>query len=724
MNVSAPNVSLNCNQYNISGDGSNGYGINLTSINSTITNCNISKFQYEVYLLSNFSNVSNNYLNGDVVIYVGSSAKNNSISNNNISGRTKWYGVNNTFKFNNLSTTSQYAFDVENSSNYFISNNINSTSQYEIALASGANNNTFISNNISSTNNYAVYLVSSSWNNFISNNITSKLASYGIYLTASSQNNFTNNYMIDWQAELLGLFTNSNNNTFYNNTIIGNNSVYIHAPTSSTNNTFLYNNMTANDNLWIESAGTANYFNSSSVGNYYYWNNGSGAWNLSQGGHNWSCYANSPPCFADYGSGLPVQSSDYHPYTENSAFNSTGLSLCNQTLSTAQSIIYKFYDASTLANINATTSSLITYSNGSSTTITSTNATAYICIAPPVLSVNATIGETFSSTGYQTLTNARPSTNYSNNTITYNVYLTNSSLGAYYTLLIENAYGAPIQGATVVAYHFQTSNSTWLYMQTITSDSTGSAVFFLVPANLYNFTVSASGYTSFTFSLTPATQYVIPVMFAQSVSNLPQNWSIINDTYVSISPAGGYYNSSQTLTYTIQNNNSNLSSWGMNIYKNNGTNTSLVYSGSSVVATGGTLTYVATANATYYLNAWFLHLNYTNFTIQPFSYYITSQRVGLPYISQLLQNTNAINGWTFYAIALLISLLIGIALYQFGSGASAIGALISLWVFTMVAPATMVVFTSPFGFAVSPFIASFILTIGTLAGLYLTSYGV
>lgn len=420
--------------------------------------------------------------------------------------------------------------------------------------------------------------------------------------------------------------------------------------------------------------------------------------------------------------------SDFGTTINNASASLIGV--CNSALNTS-SAVYRFFDISNLNSINGTLmfNGAITRPDGSTTPLmfSSSNNTVYICITPSNATLYFSGTATYSSTGFTQILDTISNKTFNSTPFSKDVLMTNISSGAYYTFIVQNAYGAIIPNAAITAYRFLSTNSTWVQIQTAMTDSTGSAIFFLVPTQLYNFSVSATGYTPLLFSFTPATTYTIIIQFQQAIPVSPPNWQVINDTSYSITPTSGYYNSSITISYQIANNASQLSSWGMYIYQYNGSNTSLVFSTTNLTTNGGTMNYLAQPNNTYTVYAWFQRNNASNFSISPSFYALRNGSTGLAYVREQLANPLVITGWTYYFIALCISLGIGIVLYKFGSGASAVGALISLWGFTILAPPSMYLFTSYLGTTplnIVLYIPTFLLTLATLAVLYITSYGV
>jgi hypothetical protein len=415
-----------------------------------------------------------------------------------------------------------------------------------------------------------------------------------------------------------------------------------------------------------------------------------------------------------------------------------GLFLCNASI-TQPSINYSFYDAATLAPLNATLSATYSYLNKSSS-FTQTNNTSIACILPSTASVQATALETINATGYYGITNVAPLQTYNNTSIARSFGLVNVSSGAFYTFQVQNAFAVPIQNASIAGYHYISSNNSWVNFQNVLSDSFGQAIFFLIPGNLYNFSVQATGYNNLTFSFTPSSQTTIIVQLTATSSNVSPTNPMWFNVYYSINPASGYYNTTQTLSFAVVSNTSNLTSYGMSITRFNSTNTTTVYNQTRTNPSGANLSYVASPSATYVMYAWYLLNGSQNFSIPPVSYYITNQSVGMAQVRNMLGTGTVVSGWTYYFFALAIAIIVGIGINHFvgaGAGVSALGALAVLTFFTILAPPNMWVISTlgancntldPFGNlqlgCISPWLITLTIGIGTIAAFYVTQFGV
>ena len=312
-NITAANVTLDCNSYSITGNNTTStYGVYSNQPNSTIKNCRIQNFSMGIYLGSAASNsiIANNSVN---LTYATSCDEQTgacsgisligtdlvSVTSNNVS---------------TISTTTAIGINLYNSANNnSLSNNSVTQSAYGIFLASNSNYNTITNNRIYNPGSYGFRLHSSSKYNALLSNYAYNSSSMGFYLSSgSNDNSLSNNYMETAStsstagALSLGftsafnsisnntinssasgsnraraiLLSSGQNNTFFNNTLVvaATSTPTIDIAAASGNNTFYQNSITSS--IWVSDSNDTNLYNSSGIGNIYYFPNNTGAWEV------------------------------------------------------------------------------------------------------------------------------------------------------------------------------------------------------------------------------------------------------------------------------------------------------------------------------------------------------------------------------------------------------------------------------------------------------------
>lgn len=265
--------------------------------------------------------------------------------------------------------------------------------------------------------------------------------------------------------------------------------------------------------------------------------------------------------------------------------------------------------------VNASISASITYFLGSGSvnkTLTYVN-TSYIpsysfCSAPQ----NRTL---YTAPTIQYFNAESPLRTYSTNSlsltnITTNLtlYLLPSSAGSYVTFQVVTESGSPISGAAI-----NVSRSSIGIISTITTDSAGSATFFLDPTVTYTITVAATGYDLFTTSITPTqSSYTITLGGATTTGATDYTRGV---TY-SIKPINFELNNN-----TVYNFNFTIASsyWGLDSFGFIITNSSgyVFASSSSSASAGGTVSSDINTgrNQSFIMNAfWVVNGTYNNIT--------------------------------------------------------------------------------------------------------------
>ena len=268
--INADNVVLDCNQYVITGSGTDA-GIYVNGKNNVIIkNCNITNFYYGVRVEHSDDieiNSSNYIYNNDFyAIYqfnstdtqvIGNTIENDNngvysisserttIKDNTINLQKKFYGIyafnspenfieNNTFwdnyhgiylvnssntnvTNNNVSSSDVYSFFVhKGTSGSIFTNNTVQTAKEAIRIQNGSNSNQFVNNTISGHSVYGLDSTDSDSNSYTDNSFLNN--TINVYLSNSVSNTFTNN-TIEQSAVGFQAVNNCNSLTLINNTI-------------------------------------------------------------------------------------------------------------------------------------------------------------------------------------------------------------------------------------------------------------------------------------------------------------------------------------------------------------------------------------------------------------------------------------------------------------------------------------------------------------------------
>ncbi len=243
-------LTLDCNGYSLTGNGTE-YGIiaNYTT-GTTIKNC----------LLYNFSSgVLLNYTNGSTIHNV-------TAMNNNYSGIYLGFAFANNITYNTISSNKNYGIYLEGSNYNNLTNNTanNNLNNYGIGLSNA--NFTRIVNNTAINNSVGFYLAGSG-NNTLNENTARNNTLDGFMLHTSHNNTLLMNTANNNSRYGIYLFSADNNtvtqNRAYNNSNFG---IYLH---QSDDNVFLHNQMNNNTNGGLSVLGSAhiNLTNNTALGN-------------------------------------------------------------------------------------------------------------------------------------------------------------------------------------------------------------------------------------------------------------------------------------------------------------------------------------------------------------------------------------------------------------------------------------------------------------------------
>ena len=574
LNVTASNVTIDCNGYSISGNNTPGTsGIYVANSNAiTIQNCNISGMDYAIY----FSSVGNSTINDvtaasttnyTLVLYQSS---NNSILNTNASGidYSAMYiystSSNNTLSNVALTSSTDNALELRGNNNT-VSNSVITSLSWDAIFLSGTTSNSFSNCNISgykaglhifnsnsnifnncniiSSDDNTVYLDGTSSLNNFSNSILSSYANSVIYIDSNTiTNNIFYNNTVNTTGNNYDIYMQDGlSNVFYSNTFISPANSLVYLSTSSAYNVFYRNNFTATSSYYINNNNETNMFNTTvngaAQGNYYY--------NIST----LRIYDTNGDGWGDAGTDYPLSNTtwttkwknygaDYGPATTRTAL------MCG-ALSTAGA------NYSLDLNVSA---------NGTCFTVTAENVTLDCQGYAIYDSMNG-------SSGYYGI--------YSNK---YNTTIKNCKIfGAGYAIYLSSAGNSIINNVNAssitnyVVYLSQSSNNTILNSN-FTGGENSSAI--RINTNSNNNTLTN----------------VIATSVTDSALNIYGNDNIINNSIFTSSKWDAVYFSGAT-NNSFSNCIFSANHSGLHIYSSNGnifTNCSIISNGSSAIGFDGT----------------------------------------------------------------------------------------------------------------------------------------
>ncbi len=257
--IAASNVTLNCNGFSITNNGTNGttYGILLNGSisNVTIENCpGVSNYTYGIYVYnSNHSNIFNSTAFNNSFVGMDFNSSSNDTITNSTGSATSGFGLylnattNSQFVNVTGSAISGYGIYIQSSANFTITNSTgSSSSQAGIVLANSSNET--ITNCIGTSNSsYGIYLTINS-NGTITNSSGNSNTSYGFFLNQSNSNNLTGD---NASGSFFGFYlVNSSSNQFTNSFAYNDTNGFVINSSSNSNN-FTNNSAYGNSNIGL-----------------------------------------------------------------------------------------------------------------------------------------------------------------------------------------------------------------------------------------------------------------------------------------------------------------------------------------------------------------------------------------------------------------------------------------------------------------------------------------
>ncbi|MBI5159166.1 right-handed parallel beta-helix repeat-containing protein [Candidatus Micrarchaeota archaeon] len=275
----ADSITLDCNGYNVTGNGI-GAGVNATGRkNLVIRNCNIRNFTVGInFTKTNYSDITNNRVwnNSELGVYFTNSNSSN-ITSNNIHNNTVnaiWLSVShdNSISGNNVSnhtSSSWSAILLRYSNSNSISSNFvyNNTRGLEVFRA---NNNTFSYNHVTN-NSIGINVWDSNFTTVFSNNVSTNLIR-GIRLESALYGNVSSNIVSNNSIAGIGVYSSSDNNTFSFNNVSRTTGWGGFEISGSHNNSFYSNSISNSSQYGIRMSTSHNnslYFNSINASSIY-----------------------------------------------------------------------------------------------------------------------------------------------------------------------------------------------------------------------------------------------------------------------------------------------------------------------------------------------------------------------------------------------------------------------------------------------------------------------
>lgn len=188
-------------------------------------------------------------------------------------------------------------------------------------------------------------------------------------------------------------------------------------------------------------------------------------------------------------------------------------------------------------------------------------------------------------------------------------YLLKTSSATMINFIIVNNLGSSISGALVTVQKL--IGSEWVTMTQQLSDETGTAGIYMKDTTQYRIIVTKAGYQSKTTTITPTNPPYRITLSTAGVGTYSTDWSWI--TYMVEPYRGLYVNTTEPITLTITDQNSDLLLYGLNVTYNG----SVVFSQEETTSPGGGQIFgsVNLENASAYQNVyvtmWFQRVDYS-----------------------------------------------------------------------------------------------------------------
>jgi len=302
----------------------------------------------------------------------------------------------------------------------------------------------------------------------------------------------------------------------------------------------------------------------------------------------------------------------------------------------------------------------------------------------------------------------------------------NLTAGNYYTFTVKDQYSQPIQNVTITAQRFDNLFQSYVTIEQGLTDVTGTATLYLQPYILYQITINANGYVANTFQFIPSTSTSITIQLGTTnniVYSLPNYETVFNDVSYSIQPSNkSYYSSNQNVSYHVSSANGTLQYYGWTVTKTyHGIKTTVASQNISGQPAGGILNITTNGTGMYQVKTWFKASNYSIYEPNTFTLSIGNAS-GLASAREELINSAPISGWSYYLIAVVVTMLVAgfVAIYTV-DGAGLV-ALLVLWGFTLLYPDPVITCLAGADACITPLIATSVTTLMVVAGFFISHY--
>lgn len=315
-------------------------------------------------------------------------------------------------------------------------------------------------------------------------------------------------------------------------------------------------------------------------------NEGDGIWSITKDAPNSS--GNNTIAFSYTYLGVNYNSTNTYQYV-----NSIDFALCNATYTSKYlNLTFKDEENGTRVNASIPTSTFVYYIGSGTTnkTYTYSNISELLeynfCFSNSSFPINVKSSISYVKTGYPQRNSAETlSLSSVLKNLTY--YLLDSSSGIYVTFQVLNGANQPISGVDVIVNRTISSTSTTI--STGTTGTDGGVTFWLNPDFSHSLLFSKTGYSDYSFSLTP-TQTLYTITLGEKEGTITPDYS--SGIYIRLLPSSDFLvkDTEYNFNYTISSTVWNLEEYGYNLIYSNGT---VIDTQSGLTDSGGVLNTLA-----------------------------------------------------------------------------------------------------------------------------------